>query len=706
MIYIPVKISEPVNLQVLIEKYLEKTNSLDELNHIRPFLQAMNGFREAFTSSNEMSNLDYLVRSLEHYYSAICGLESRVQLERTSNRLNWIDSYSKKVQSFGSFLYEKVAALYALAGIWSKIAFNSDLKSPNGHKFALNAYQVSNGYLKECIEILQSPTDFSDLNTENFYIWSEIITGLGYLTMFDKLDKTTANKSNVAKLAFTIHKHLDIAMSRLGLVPSFPKEIEKYLRVLTELFAAVTEGFCGLMAKEQVGGTGKGFGIAVARLRYACDLLPKPQFTKNLNPRTTELVTSLSSLLQSEKAKAEEENYAIYMESVPTSVPKSLLDEVTLFTGKKPELKHFPEQELINILLPIQVQSLHSEYESTMLEILNNTNDKISQKLQKFEEFFKSNTFIGLPPYLWSQISMQQANAIDKQIQTMNSLHQSCINELTKNREKVMKEEAEDEEMKKIYSNDWNRVPSCIANADIKIEIEKMFKEIDESHNQDCRLTEEFTENEHDLRTLNEAKDHFDRLIPTLDLKKEADKDLIINDIKKSNDGIRKTLDDMKKSIFNKAKYQALRRIYQDNIPKDVVFNELKIELFEFQLRIEKEVDVVSPKIERFFKEFAGLCVEIRAKKIIDSLTALVEKKKILSLKFDQRLVRYSEMFDKTLKLSVTVDEFLAKRVFDKQEVLGRLSSGRNALQTTQSRQSGSGTLSPYPSIIPKSPNN
>jgi hypothetical protein len=682
MFSIPAKRSENLHLSSLIETHLAKTLDSLMMDKVRPFLMAMNSYREAFSSASDSTNLDFLVRSLELYYSALVGIESRLYLERTSIQIVWQDSYSGKSQTFDSFQMEKIAVLYSLGSLWSRIGNCSDLKSPTGHKLALNAFQTAFGLLNNCQENLNSLNqlkDFNDLNAHNLTLWMEVMKASGYLTMFDKLDKMNASKINLQKLAFTIHKRLDSAVSHLHLVPGFPKDIEKIMRFATDLFLAVTEFYSGLIQKEKVSATGKGFGEAVARLRKSNDLCKKCEGVKGITGKPSDLLKEFILLIKSETTKAEDENYSIYMESIPTDVPWSIVEEVTLFKGKDPEIKHFPEKDLINLLQPVEVQALHEEYEQRMTQEFQKTSEKVEKELEKFEKFFNASTFKGLPQHLWSQISAQQVQTIEKQIENLHSLCQSCISELVKSRDKLMAEEADDEENRTKFPSEYKVVPSCICNADFKIEIQKTLKSIQESQTDDASLINEFREQENKFKELSENREHFDRLIPKLDLQKETEKDLLVASINEAAQVLRKSLSQLKGSIFRKANYETLKKIYKERQDKETVFNEIRVEISYFQIEIEKILEKTTPKIEKFFKEYAGLSVENRAGNLLKNLSKLLEKKQKIAQKFDERLAVYSSFLDDVNKVSGKVDEFLVKRMNEKQDILGRQTSDKRA---------------------------
>jgi hypothetical protein len=678
MLSIPVKKSENPQISQHFLEYITRTQSSATASKLQPFLSFLEDHRLSFTTSTDSTTLEFKQSSLEFYLSALTSLETRIPLSSTPLAFLWTDSYSlSKTQKLGSYNLEKVAVMYTLAALYTRSAVSADLRSPNGHKFALNAYQISAGYLKQCKEqSLPSPYK-DDLYKENFCIWEEVMVAQGYYTMFNKLDKKTANKDNLIKLAFAIYKNFESALGKIAGIPEFPVALRNLIRFWAVNFEALTEFYQGLAEKERILNTGKGFGPAVARIRMAERIIEGVEFNHGLPSEAVDLSKSFLAMIREERSKAEDENYAIYMDSIPENVSKTNVELIQLFQPKILELKKFQEQELINNLLPIELQALYQEYDSKMSEYLRAYNleaDKVGKSFKEIEGY----TFSGIPNSLWTLISSQKNTELSRQIEILNGIRKSCGDELRISKERLMKEESEDDDLKRMYGKKWVRQPSCIANADLKLAIDALIKGVIGGFEQDEEIINVFSDKEKELIKLNQEKDTLDSLIPNLPASQESEKSSIFRKLQDSTSSLEKSIETFSTAIRQPSIYELLKSYHIQGKSSDSIITIINDQFSSLHSSITTNLKSCQSDLSSYSTILLPLTVDHRASQTISSLSSLLSTKQSISSQLSTRLSHYSSLFASVQELVLSIDTLLSKREFEKQEILGRLSSKTN----------------------------
>lgn len=675
MLSIPVKKSENPELSHHLLDYITRTQGPSSASKLQPFILFLENHRLSFTTSTDSTTLEFKQSSLELYLSSLTSLETRIPLSSTPITFNWTNSYSpSKTQKLSSYNLEKVAVMYTLAALYSQAATKADLRSPNGHKLALNAYQISAGYLKQCKD-QSSPSPYQDdLYKENFVIWEEIMVAQGYYTMFNKLDKKTANKENIIKLAFAIYKNFESALGKIAGIPEFPVGLRNLIRFWAVNFEALTEFYQGLAEKDRILNTGKGFGPAVARIRMAERIIEGVEFTYGLPNEAVDISKGFLALIREERSKAEEENYAIYMDSIPESVSKTYPDLIQLFQAKILELKKFQEQDLINNLLPVELQALFQEYDSKMSEYLRAYQleaDKIRKSFKDIEGF----TFTGIPNSLWTLISNQKNNELSRQIEILKGIRKSCAAELEMGKERLMKEESEDDELKRIYGRMWVRQPSCIANADLKLAVEALNKQLSERVEADEEIINTFADKEKELARLNQDKEALDSLIPKLPVSQESEKSKIFRKLEDSTNSLQNSIQAFSVAVREPSIYELLKSYHIQGKPTDSILSTINDQYSSLHSSITSNLKSCQSDLSSYSTILIPLTVDHRAGQTISSLSSLLSTKQSISTELSSRLSNYSSLFTSVQQLALSIDTLLSKREFEKQEILGRLSS-------------------------------
>ena len=496
----------------------------------------------------------------------------------------------------------------------------------------------------------------------------------GYYTMFHKLDKKTVNKDNIIKLAFAIYKNFESALGKIAVMPEFPVGLRNLIRFWAVNFEALTEFYQGMAEKDRILNTGKGFGPAVGRIRMAERIIEGAEYTYGLPSEAVDISKGFLAMIREERSKAEDENYAIYMDSIPEIVSKTYPDLIQLFQPKTLELKKFPEQDLINSLLPAELQALFQEYDSKMSEYIRAyelDSGKIIKSFKDIEEL----TFAGIPNSLWTLISNQRNTELSRQIEILKGIRKSCGTELEAGKERLMKEESEDDEMKRVYGKQWVRQPSCIANADLKMAIDALSKRVKDGLEVDEEIINTFADKEKELARLNQDKEALDSLIPNLPISQESEKSKILHKLKDSTNSLQSSIEAFSAAVRQPSIYESLKSYHNQGKSTDSILNTMNDQFSSLHSSITTNLKSCESDLSSYSAILLPLTVDHRAGQTISSLSFLLSTKKSISTQLSSQLSNYSSLFTSIQELTLSIDTLLSKREFEKQEILGRLSS-------------------------------
>ena len=390
MLAIPLKKTEKVRLSKSFEVFVAKTYDAATVEKVRPVFVALEEARRVLAEGTENSSPEILIEACETYLSGLIALEGQIAISNTDLKFQWYDGYTKTKYLVLTYASEKVHVLYTLAALHSKIAAEVDLRTANAHKIALNSSQIGAGWLLKCRNELNNRTEEnkSDISFDNISLWIDVLIAQGYYTMYDKLDKSTANKLNISKVAYSISTNFSQALVYIPSVKSFPKDLENLAGFYSGVFLAAAHYYYALNDKEKCMKTGIGFGKIVSRLKVADGIITKAMWAKGIRGTALNLGRNLMTLITNEKNVAEGDNFTIYMDRVPEESTLEALESLNMVTPKTPEIKEFPNAELLLSMVPKEAEKF-KESKSTCVD--TQTNYEESKKIEENSSLSKIN---------------------------------------------------------------------------------------------------------------------------------------------------------------------------------------------------------------------------------------------------------------------------------------------------------------------------
>ena len=413
-------------------------------------------------------------------------------------QFEWYDSFNNKKDSKLTFyilsvrhsslqLYkkgqydltlEKCAILFNIGTIYASQAAKQNLSNDDGLKNANNLFKSAAGAfetLKKTLEGSTHPAYTPDLSIGCADFLVKLMLGQAQECFFYKSLKANMKPKNVSMLAVATAEYyascVEVGKSMKGVIPS------KWLTQLAIKKDLLTCLACLHVSKDDVERDEQ--GVAVSRLRTAKELLNshKKDIKQANNDFQEQYAKSLKEVEQ-QLGTLEKENDTIYYKQVPpfSSLPplpkKSMVSPlelpsefVKLSTSNDPFVK----------LVPFAIHESLSKYNELKKEFVANefrlfeqANETLKAELQKMalpgslEALEKTEG--GLPPSLLEKVRVIQQEGGEKHLIELLSAKANLSNynaQLVGDALNLLdQEEAEDNEMRNQFGNNWNRTPS------------------------------------------------------------------------------------------------------------------------------------------------------------------------------------------------------------------------------------------------------
>jgi hypothetical protein len=434
-----------------------------------------------------------------------------------------------------SYKLEKICILYNLAALYSRQGAEINLSSTDAHKIALNSFQVSMGCLNEIRKIgVEARLENNlDLTSENLSMLINILTAQSYFIMYDRLDKATANKVNLAKLCFTIHKNYEQAhgvVTSVKLARDYPEEFKNSLRFQSMAYAGIANYWASFGEREEGMKLGTGFGKGVARLRVAYDFIQKAMQVRGLRGSILDFGKNYLISIRKEKETAEGENMSIYMDGIPEIVTP--IDELTMVQPKYPPQVDIDSiisgQEVLLSLVPKEVLALCAEYKEALHQMVSEESRKISDTKREKDQILESmglpqkitalSSEAGLPDVIWKKIQQVQVSGgffqLENSLASLRQLSENCQKTLTEFSANLQREEQEDQSLRQAYGYQWGRATSAAINAGFKADVDKYNQKLNMALQLDRNSANTWQSSQETLGLLKKGKMELDALIP------------------------------------------------------------------------------------------------------------------------------------------------------------------------------------------------
>ena len=714
MLSIPIKRTENVKIFRGCEKYVRKNYDKAILERVKPYLTEGDGFRDQVVATSNVGydGLNQAILNTAKYYRFIKSIENRIPIASTELKFTWYDSVNRKKYPVMTYKLEKICLLYNLGSLYSRLGGEIDLRSADAHKTALNAFQNAMGCLNEIRKQgFESRIENNiDLTAENISMLISILTAQSYYIMYDRLDKATANKMNLAKLSYTISKNFDqayCASISQKLVRSFPDEFKSMLKFQSHLYLAMSSYWMSFPDREEGLRLGTGFGKGVSRLRNAFENITRAMQIRTVKGVLGEAGKSVNALIIKEKELAESENMNIYMDGIPDFKSLPGVEELLMVQPKFPPPADIDSgmagQDTLMCLVPKEVTALAAEYKDALLQMTTTEAAKITALTRDIgaaldamglpQKINALSNEAGLPEAIWTKVQQVQVCGgyfqLENSLASLRQLTENCQTSLGELSSTITREEDEDRSLRQAYTHQWNRAMSQALNASFRENIEKYGMKLGQAMSLDENTARTWQANQEILQLLKKGKNELDELVPANDVQQNPS--AAADQLRAALEQLRvaqQALDDIIKSLISDTEHdnitEALLQLVEAKLPKEHTFT---AELAKFNPKKEEidakiaETRSVLSTIMQENAEFERIKGNIQSNpqrvRILTQLENAVKVYTDLASIFSQGHQFYANLSTHLSIMHQKVADYIYSRNIEKNELIARI-SGRN----------------------------
>lgn len=347
----------------------------------------------------------------------------------------------------------------------------------------------------------------------------------------------------LAQLAYQISIYYNIALQSKESLKSFiSNSLISYIELKSKVYTALTYYNIGVEK-----GNSSNYGEQVAFLRIAYTLLAtakKANYTKHV-PNCKEMIETLSSKVENEYASAKRDNDKIYYDVVPDNPnlkevsPKSMVKMIEL------SFEQFnDETDPFSLVVPPQVRKYDSIYSEKKAEILRD----ISQKIEELNSLARKELYsmglpgsiesvenpTGVPDSLIQKIKIVTSEGgismLQDRVTVLQTLAKECSNLLNLSITELDKEEAEDNQMRSIYKQNWTRSPSHTLTMNIRDDLSKISVLLDTAKKSDSIVMSKVEAYSHLIKRISESSiDEIAKELPNINSKKDP---IVVNKLR------------------------------------------------------------------------------------------------------------------------------------------------------------------------------
>lgn len=491
---------------------IKETTETDWIGPLRQYITGVYGTSENF--SEEIVTLNRLRQDVRgsatdqtgrdivyRYYGQLELLDLRIPINEHGCHVSftWTDAYTHVPTTQYSLAFEKASLLFNLAGIYSRIACDSD-----DIKVTYASFQAAAGiYLFIMENFLHAPS--IDLNQDTVKALNKLMLAQAQEAFVERLMSDPNGKpSMIAKLAKGASNMFKIAAESLQGVYTAKqwgdRAWSQFAFVKSKYFLAVANEYQSNYSEA----SGK-YGEAVAYLEAAvtalqeASKLPLPPVYQNFSS----LLKTTTEAIKHKATTAEKDNDFIYHANVP---PVATLNEITGLEAAKPtpmsdlyknndDITQLVGKDIFEKLIPLAVHEKSSLYSEEKAKLLRNEGEKIEVAE---EELSSALEFLDLPaslrllkndgsllsndknndnhidvPVIIKDWAVEVSASGSGQFVDLEKSRQSVYNIIKACEKLLSDEENEYQTMKSKFSSSWTQSPPQTINSGLISDIHK-----------------------------------------------------------------------------------------------------------------------------------------------------------------------------------------------------------------------------------------
>jgi programmed cell death 6-interacting protein len=734
MLHFTTRRPESLKVANTILKYVKKNFNKETALSVSSFLDQFDILRNrAALAEMDESGLN----TLAMYYRYLICIEPKMTASAVGLKFTWTDSLSRKKDTDASFVIEKAAVLFNIGAVYSRLGAITNMQTAEGPRVALSHFQNAAGCFEKVRELAREikTRTTTDMTPEFLTMAVNVLLAQGYVCMYDKIDKASPSKVNIAKIAKAIAKLYGQAQSIASCAPLTGNLSREYVDALVfhELsYRAACLYWQSFVDDELAKTTGQHYGRKVGRLRHAKGLLERALSIRGLRGEILERGRSLAASVAQALTEAERINLSVYIDRVPQihEIPEP--DDINMVVAKFPPpidlASPIEGSRCLDRLVPPAVVALSNQYKEVLQALVNGESNKLASMNRDVFDGFNSMALphklhalggeSGVPEGLWAKIKEAQVrggfNYLDQMVKSLLNMSENCGKTLAEVEAQLQDEENQDSQMRQNYPGKWQRAHSSALNSGLRQEISKYGMKVGEAQSVDQVTIEMFMSNEAQLRLLGKSKTELDEMLPSSIASTGSEHPSVqgLRDALNSVEALQKSAAEKFSELSATAQQDnitgELMKVHAQSLPKEPVFerelvkyNGLKGELSSIYLQVQAALGAVRAASAQFDAAIGARASNPERVSFLESLEVAVVKFQEVGGNAAQGHQFYQQLFRHLNLLQQKANDFCYSRNLEKNDLLTSMTA--SSFRSTPSASSAYSGYLPPPAYQPPS---
>ncbi|TKR87931.1 hypothetical protein L596_012257 [Steinernema carpocapsae] len=731
---VPTKSTNDVDLAKPLKSYIDSIyqDSSDDVSaEVGEAIAELNKLRNRACNQpldRHQTGLDIITR----YYDQLVAIENKIPISATVNPIafKWKDAFDKgtpffrKASSLTSHdaSFERACVLFNIGALMSAIGASQSMLNDEEMKTAAKMFQQAAGIfwrLKETVLGLVQQEPTSDLLPDTLAALSSLMVAQAQEAIYHKASKDKMKETALVKIAAQcadLYQDAYKLMTREIVKGIWEKE---WLNLVNGKSLAMN----GLANFHQanINAEAKDIGEQLSRLTESLRLM---EMTSNYIPAGT--YANETKLIEKAHAGAKKDNDFIYHERVADFRSLATLPKAALAKPIPPSEDHLSPRfkDMFASLVPVQIQSSLSNFESRRSEIINMETGRLREYTQIMNTQLASLNLPAalddvtnhekLPESIRQKSSRVKSDGgivalqdIMKQLPEAYKRNDEILNETAR----LLKEENDvDQNLRTQFQEKWTRMASSALTSPLNQELGKYRGILHTASNADNIVRTKFEQHRHGFELLSKTENELQAAIPGLDSSAakagsgtvQTLRGLLaeVQKIKDSREEIEKKLKlvnyDMTKTFLEALTENSV--INEEELSKnklDEIFGPLKQQVSKSVEEQENVMQKVRDANSRFVQEKSGGGGGAERENILKTLASAYDTFSELQSNLKEGLKFYNDLTPLLVRLQQKVSDFCFARQTEKEDLMRQVQ--QNIVAGVGSSPSGGGKGVPPP---------
>eukprot|EP00939_MAST-03C_sp_MAST-3C-sp1_P005462 g5462.t1 len=510
--------------------------------------------RALTTGGDETATL----KNLAKYYEQLCNAESRFPVGKKSAGINlqfrWKPAFARgrkdKKATFYGLFEEKIVVLFNIGAMHTVVAASIDRSDTAGHQSVARHYRIAAGVFEAVRKAISEHDDkavtsalhkVGDIRSEVLEMCESVCLACAQSCFYEKAAAAKMSPKTLAQLAMGCYKSFESAVSKaedakLG-------EWKTRIEIQRHRFEGAGHYWQSLLEHAKADEVGSGYGVEVARLGEAMNILQLAEDCASSGgdwddkETVMESVEKLTKIVKQRFDDARDTNNGVYFDAVPEADELDAIDAKILAKSIPfdilNDLDNKHNEDLFRSIVPPVVTEAAVEFASMLDKLVEESKATVRENNDVAKGTLAS---LGLPAALEAEVTgdsglsrsiLAQIRAARMQSGGIRGLEgklmgadravETATNALSRARDALESEAAEDSRYRREFAGEWNRSRSDSVASSYRTDLAKYASKVKGAKMANVRIRDRLRSSRASLDLLEKSESQLNAMLPRRD---------------------------------------------------------------------------------------------------------------------------------------------------------------------------------------------